>query len=102
MSELTGSLKTDTTYVLREIFGISCEKPSDKIAEDLAEAVMKLSQCSKAIGLVPVPGPLASGKVAQILVNMAKQLRNKNVSPHCVNQLIRAKKSDFMIACMGL
>jgi len=33
MSELTGSQKENTAYVLREIFGISCEKPSDKIAE---------------------------------------------------------------------
>ncbi len=101
MSELTGSQKENTTYVLREIFGISCEKPSDKIAEDLAASIMKLSRCSKAIGLVPILGPLAGGKVAQILVNMAKQLRNKNVSPHCINALILSKKSDFMIACLG-
>ncbi|VAW95615.1 hypothetical protein MNBD_GAMMA21-1501 [hydrothermal vent metagenome] len=102
MSELTGSHKDNTTYVLKELFGITCGKPDDKVAEKLATVIMSLESCSTAIGLVPQTGALAPTKIVDILVGMARQLRNGNVSLLC-KEGIKAKWLRVMsLACMGL
>ena len=71
-------------------------------AEKIAIAVLSLKECSKALALVPVPGPLASGKIVDILVNMAKQLRLHNVSLTCKKLIARQWGGVIGMACIGL
>lgn len=99
MSELTGSQKDAAVYVLSELFKINCARPDDKIAEQLAIAILSLKDCSKALALVPQTGGLPPGKVVEVLVGMAKQLRQHNVSFACFKGVKLRWYQTLRISC---
>jgi len=100
MSELIGSQKDDALYVLDSFFRFSCPSMDDDVAKVLAEALLSVQVCTKALALVPQPGPVNPSMAARILVEMAKQLRRGNVSTLCKNAVYLKKHSEVRIACM--